>query len=230
MTASRPFFAHESAYIDEPCAIGEGTRIWHFCHLCAGARVGRGCVLGQNVFVAGGAVIGDGVRIQNNVSVYEGTVIEDDVFIGPSAVLTNVLNPRAAVDRRAMLDATRIRRGATVGANATVVCGVTIGRHAFVGAGAVVTRDVPDYALVVGVPARRTGWMSRHGHRLVPAGAGLFRCPESGLRYERAGDAVRCLDLDEDAPLPPSGGAGGEAGRIAGALHYRDADEPRGSQ
>ena len=254
MTSSRPYFAHESAYLDEPCSIGEGTRIWHFCHVAAGARVGRGCVLGQNVFVAGGVVIGDRVRIQNNVSIYDGTVIEDEVFLGPSAVLTNVLNPRAAVDRRGMVDATRIRRGATIGANATIVCGVTIGRHAFVGAGAVVTRDVPDYALVVGTPARRTGWMSRHGHRLVAAGGGLLRCPESGLRYERAGDVVRCLDLDEDAPLPApaplgdgdgeggrgeggrgeggrgEGGRGeggrGEGGRIAGARHYRDVTEP----
>ncbi|MGK4001893.1 acyltransferase [Sorangium sp. So ce1036] len=215
MTVSgQPFFAHTSACIDEPCDIGEGTRIWHFCHVSAGARIGRACVLGQNVFVAGGAVIGDGVRIQNNVSIYDGTLIEDDVFLGPSAVLTNVINPRAAIDRRALLDTTRIRRGATVGANATVVCGVTIGRHAFIGAGAVVTRDVPDYALVTGVPARRVGWMSRHGHRLAASADGLMRCPESGHRYERRGDVVRCLDLDEDAPLP--------APRGAATRRYRD--------
>jgi UDP-2-acetamido-3-amino-2,3-dideoxy-glucuronate N-acetyltransferase len=220
----RPYFAHASAWIDEPCAIGEGTRIWHFCHVAAGARIGRACVLGQNVFIAGGAVLGDRVRVQNNVSVYDGVVLEEDVFVGPSAVLTNVVNPRAAVDRRAAADATRVRRGATIGANATIVCGTTIGRHAFVGAGAVVTRDVPDYALVIGVPARRAGWMSRHGHRLVPIGQGLLRCPESGYRYERAGDIVRCLDLDEDAPLP---GAAGEGGRVLGALHYREAIDGR---
>lgn len=211
----QPYFAHASACIDAPCEIGEGTRIWHFCHVSAGARIGRACVLGQNVFVAGNVVIGDGVRIQNNVSIYDGTVIEDDVFLGPSAVLTNVINPRASIDRRAFLDKTLIRRGATVGANATIVCGVTIGRHAFIGAGAVVTRDVPDYALVTGVPARRVGWMSRHGHRLVASADGLMRCPESGYRYERRGDVVRCLDLDEDAPLP--------APRAAATRHYRDA-------
>ncbi|WP_437673382.1 acyltransferase [Sorangium sp. So ce131] len=214
----QPFFAHATACIDQPCTIGEGTRIWHFCHVAAGARIGRGCVLGQNVFVAGSAVLGDGVRVQNNVSVYDGTVIEDDVFLGPSAVLTNVVNPRAAIDRRAFLDRTILRRGATVGANATVVCGVTIGRHAFIGAGAVVTRDVPDYALVTGVPARRAGWMSRHGHKLVASRDGLMRCPESGYRYERRGDVVRCLDLDEDAPLP--------APRAAAARHYRDVHTP----
>ena len=212
----KPYFAHPSACVDEPCEIGEGTRIWHFCHVSAGARIGKGCVLGQNVYVAGGAVLGDAVRIQNNVSLYDGTVVEDEVFIGPSAVLTNVVNPRASIDRRAFLDVTRIRRGATIGANATLVCGITVGRHAFVGAGAVVTRDVPDYALVTGVPARRTGWMSRHGHKLVAAGGGLLRCPESDLRYERRGDALRCLDLDEDAPLPASGK------RLAGGRHYRD--------
>lgn len=218
------FSAHESAFVDDPAAIGDGTRIWHFCHIAAGARVGRGCVLGQNVYVAPGAVVGDRVRVQNNVSIYEGTVLEDDVFIGPSAVLTNVLNPRAAVDRRALHDRTLIRRGATIGANATIVCGVTIGRHAFVGAGAVVTRDVADYALVVGVPARRSGWMSRHGHRLVRVGGGvdggLLRCPESGYRYERAGDEVRCLDLHEDEPLP-----GSVEGRVTGLKHYREITE-----
>lgn len=211
---AKPFFAHPSACIDEPCDIGEGTKVWHFCHISAGARIGRACVLGQNVFVAGTAAIGDGVRIQNNVSLYDGTLVEDDVFLGPSAVLTNVVNPRAPIDRRAFLDTTRIRRGATVGANATIVCGVTIGRHAFVGAGAVVTRDVPDYALVTGVPARRTGWMSRHGHKLVASRDGLLRCPESGYRYERRGDVVRCLDLDEDAPLARP--------RAAATRHYRD--------
>jgi UDP-2-acetamido-3-amino-2,3-dideoxy-glucuronate N-acetyltransferase len=196
--------AHPSATIDEPCEIGEGTKIWHYCHVMSGARIGRGCVLGQNVFVAAGAVVGDRVRVQNNVSIYDGVVVEDDVFLGPSCVLTNVSSPRAGIDRRGRFEATRLRRGATIGANATVVCGVTVGRHAFVAAGAVVTRDVPDYALVMGVPGRRAGWMGRHGRRLVRgADAGAWRCPESGFLYREEGGALRCLDLDEDAPLPP---------------------------
>lgn len=213
MTSSPSFFAHPTACIDDPCHIGEGTKVWHFCHVCTGARIGKGCVLGQNIYIAGGAVIGDGVRIQNNVSVYDGTVIDDEVFIGPSAVLTNVLNPRAAIDRREFFDSTHICRGATIGANATIVCGITIGRHAFIGAGALITRDVPDYALVTGVPARRTGWMSRHGHKLERDRSGLLCCPESGYRYEHRDGILRCLDLDEDAPMPA---------RIAGTLHYRD--------
>lgn len=196
-------FVHPSAFVDQPCSVGEGTQIWHFCHVMAGATIGRGCVLGQNVFVAGGVVVGNGVRIQNNVSLYEGTLVEDEVFLGPSAVLTNVENPRAAIRRRALFSRTLIRRGATVGANATIVCGVTIGRHAFIAAGAVVTRDVPDYALVTGVPGRQRGWMSRHGQRLLPAkGEARLTCPESGLRYALEGGVLRCLDLDEDAPLP----------------------------
>ena len=214
--ADKPYLTHPTACIDEPCQIGEGTRIWHFCHVCAGARIGKGCVLGQNVYVAPTAVLGDGVRVQNNVSIYDGIVVEDDVFLGPSAVLTNVVNPRAPIDRLAFFDQTRLRRGATIGANATILCGVTVGRHAFVGAGAVVTRDVPDYALVTGVPARRTGWMSRHGQKLVSAGKGIFRCPESDHRFERHGDSLRCLDLDEDAPLPDGNG------RIAASRHYKD--------
>src|SRR5262245_1062886 len=184
--SERPFFAHPTACIDEPCSIGAGTNIWHFCHISAGAKIGRDCVLGQNVFVAGTAVIGDGVRIQNNVSIYDGTVIEDDVFLGPSAVLTNIENPRAQIRRRALFAPTLLRRGATVGANATVVAGVNVGRYAFIAAGAVVTRDVPDYALIIGVPGRRAGWMSRHGHRLTPSKGGDYRvmvCPESGYRY-----------------------------------------------
>lgn len=196
-------FIHESAYVDAPCAIGEGTKVWHFSHVQAGARIGRGCTLGQNVNVGPGVEIGGGVKIQNNVSVYTGCVVEDDVFLGPSCVLTNVVNPRSQVDRRGEFATTRIRRGATVGANATVVCGVTLGRYCFVAAGAVVTKDVPDYALVVGTPARQRGWMSRHGHRLdAPDAAGVTACPESALRYRLDGGALRCLDLDEDAPLP----------------------------
>ncbi|MBN2537000.1 Gfo/Idh/MocA family oxidoreductase [candidate division WOR-3 bacterium] len=199
------FFAHETARVDDGADIGPGTKVWHFAHVLAGARVGARCVLGQNVNVAGGAIIGDNVKVQNNVSVYAGTVIEDDVFLGPSCVLTNVSNPRSEINRHTLYEKTLLRRGCTVGANATVVCGTTVGRHAFVAAGAVVTRDVPDYALVMGNPARRRGWVSRHGLRLGPPGAdGLMVCPESGLRYrEEPPGVVRCLDLDEDAPLPP---------------------------
>ncbi|MDH7516260.1 MAG: acyltransferase [Bacteroidota bacterium] len=198
------YFAHESAYIDLPCTIGEGTKIWHFSHVMRDAVIGRHCVLGQNVHIAEGVVIGDNVKIQNNVSVYSGTVVEDDVFLGPSCVLTNVTNPRSQVNRHALYEPTLLRRGCTVGANATVVCGITIGRYAFIAAGAVVTRDVPDYALFAGVPARLVGWMSRHGHKIAkPGESGVFTCPESGLRYEldEAG-VMRCLDLDEEAPLP----------------------------
>ncbi len=194
---------HSSAVIDEGAVIGEGTAIWHFCHVMKGARIGRGCVLGQNVFVAAGAVVGDRVRVQNNVSIYAGVTLEDDVFVGPSAVLTNVKNPRAAIDRRGALASTRVRRGATIGANATIVCGVTVGRHAFIAAGSVVTHDLLDYALAIGVPARAAGWVGRHGVRLAEGDEpGLFRCPEAGLRYRETGGVLRCLDLDEDSPLP----------------------------
>lgn len=197
--------AHETAVIDSPCEIGDGTRIWHFSHVLKGAVIGKGCNLGQNVSVAGGVVIGDNVKIQNNVSLYGGTIVEDDVFLGPSCVLTNVTNPRSQVNRQELYEKTLLQRGATVGANATIVCGVTLGRYSFVAAGAVVASDVPDYALMVGVPARRTGWMSRHGHILRnPDSKGVMTCPESGLRYRLSGVSLRCLDLDEDAPLPPS--------------------------
>jgi UDP-2-acetamido-3-amino-2,3-dideoxy-glucuronate N-acetyltransferase len=168
------------------------------------ARIGERCVIGQNVNVDGGATIGNNVKIQNNVSVYTGVTIEDDVFLGPSCVLTNVMNPRAQITRHTLYETTRLKRGCTVGANATIVSGVTIGRYAFVGAGSVVTRNVMDYALVVGNPARQIGWMSRHGHRLdSPDAEGVMRCPESGYRYQMNGnDVLRCLDLEEEAPLP----------------------------
>lgn len=200
----RPYFVHESAYVDEGAEIGAGTKIWHFSHVMKNARIGKRCVIGQNVNVDGGTVLGNNVKIQNNVSVYTGVVIEDDVFLGPSCVLTNVTNPRSQVNRHALYETTRLKRGCTVGANATILCGVTVGRYAFVGAGSVVTRDVPDFALVVGNPARQVGWMSRHGHRLdSPDADGVMRCPESGHRYRKSEQGpLQCLDLDEEAPLP----------------------------
>jgi UDP-2-acetamido-3-amino-2,3-dideoxy-glucuronate N-acetyltransferase len=195
---------HPTAIVDEGAIIGAGTKIWHFCHIQKTARIGLNCVIGQNVNIDGG-VIGNNVKIQNNVAVYTGVVVEDDVFLGPSCVLTNVTNPRSQVSRRALYENTLIRRGATIGANATIVCGVTVGRYAFIAAGAVVTKDVPDYALVKGNPGRQSGWMSRHGHPLAAGTDGIFRCPESGLRYRLDGpNTLRCLDLAEDAPLPPN--------------------------
>ena len=198
------YFAHPSASIDESCVIGRGTRIWHFCHVMTGARIGESCNLGQNVFVANDVRIGNNVKIQNNVSIYTGVELEDDVFCGPSCVFTNVSNPRSQIVRHSLYERTQVRRGATIGANATIVCGVTIGRYAFVGAGAVVTQDVSDYALVLGVPARQKGWMSRHGHRLEnPREDGVLVCPESGWRYKEVVNGVlRCMDWNEDDALP----------------------------
>jgi UDP-2-acetamido-3-amino-2,3-dideoxy-glucuronate N-acetyltransferase len=198
------YFKHESAYVDEPCEIGEGTKIWHFCHIQSGAKIGERCIFGQNCNVANDVVIGSNVKVQNNVSIYTGTIIEDDVFLGPSCVLTNVTNPRSQVNRHALYEKTLLRRGCSIGANATVVCGVTIGRYAFIAAGAVITKDVPDYALMVGVPARQKGWMSRHGVPLGgPDAEGVLTCPESGLRYRESGPGeLRCLDVPEDQPLP----------------------------
>jgi UDP-2-acetamido-3-amino-2,3-dideoxy-glucuronate N-acetyltransferase len=254
------YFKHESSYIDDGAEIGAGTKIWHFSHIQK-AKIGERCIFGQNVNVADGVVIGNNVKVQNNVSIYTGTVVEDDVFLGPSCVLTNVTNPRSQVNRHSLYEKTLIRRGATIGANATIVCGVTLGRYCFIAAGSVVTKDVPDYALMVGNPARQKGWMSRHGHLLRPeaaesskvlkfesskvedavntqSGTGnyppgtIFVCPESGYRYElrcatassseplnaQASEGIdfgtlelsnfrtlelKCLDLDEEAQLPP---------------------------
>jgi UDP-2-acetamido-3-amino-2,3-dideoxy-glucuronate N-acetyltransferase len=202
--AEPAYFVHESAYVDEGAEIGAGTKIWHFSHVMKGARIGERSIIGQNVNVDGGTVIGNNVKIQNNVSVYTGTVIEDDVFLGPSCVLTNVSNPRSQVNRHALYETTQLKRGCTIGANSTIVCGTTVGRYAFVGAGAVVTKNIADYALVFGNPARQVGWMSRHGHRLeAPDADGIMRCPESGHRYKEVEPGLlRCLDLDEEKPLP----------------------------
>ncbi|MCX7925961.1 MAG: N-acetyltransferase [Fimbriimonadales bacterium] len=180
--------------IDHPCEIGEGTRIWHFSHVMPHAKIGNNCNIGQNVFIASGVVVGDNVKIQNNVSLYTGVVLEDDVFCGPSMVFTNVINPRSHISRKAEYKPTLVKRGATLGANCTIVCGTTIGRYAFVGAGAVVTRDVPDYALVTGVPARITGWMCQCGVRLhfeSQGGVEYAACAHCGARYRKEGETVR---------------------------------------
>jgi len=192
-------FIHESSYVDAGASVGDDTKVWHFCHVMPGAVIGRRCSLGQNVVVMDGVRIGDNVKIQNNVSVYTGVEIEDDVFCGPSMVFTNVINPRSHVPRREEYQRTRVRRGATLGANSTIVCGISIGEYAFVGAGAVVTRDVPDYALVTGVPARRTGWMSAAGYRLDAAGTladgrERLRCVGTGAMYARDGERVVALE------------------------------------
>ncbi|MDX6696398.1 MAG: UDP-2-acetamido-3-amino-2,3-dideoxy-glucuronate N-acetyltransferase [Blastocatellia bacterium] len=201
--SERNYFAHESAYVDEPVEIGAGTKIWHFSHVQSRAKIGERCILGQNVNVANDVRIGNNVKIQNNVSIYTGVELEDDVFCGPSCVFTNVINPRSQIVRHSQYLPTLVRRGATLGANSTIVCGATIGRYAFIGAGAVVRGDVPDYALMLGVPAARKGWMSRHGHRLEQQDAeGNLVCPESGWRYkETEPNVLRCLDWPEDKPL-----------------------------
>ena len=185
---------HPSAVVDEGAQLGEGSKVWHFAHVCAGARIGANCSFGQGVFVGNDVVIGDNVRVQNQVSVYDAVTLEDDVFCGPSMVFTNVLNPRAAVQRKNEYRRTLVQRGATLGANCTLVCGNTIGAYAFVGAGAVVTADVPAFALVVGVPARRIGWMSQHGERMaLPAsGQGQALCPATGERYVLEGETLQC--------------------------------------
>ena len=177
-------FIHSTAVVDPGAFIGPGTKIWHFCHIMSGAIIGEYCSLGQNVFVANGVRLGDNVKIQNNVSIYEGVVCENDVFIGPSVVFTNVINPRSAINRHSQYAPTLVKKGATIGANATLVCGNTIGEYAFVGAGSVITKDVAAYALVVGNPARQLGWMSRYGHKLQFDKNKQATCPESGENYE----------------------------------------------
>jgi UDP-2-acetamido-3-amino-2,3-dideoxy-glucuronate N-acetyltransferase len=187
------YFAHESSYVDEGAVIGAGTRIWHFCHVMPGAVIGEGSSLGQNVVVMSRTRIGNNVKIQNNVSIYEGVVLEDDTFCGPSCVFTNVVNPRSHVSRKAEYRQTLVRRGASIGANATIVCGVTLGEYSFIGAGAVVTADVPAFALMVGVPARRAGWMCQCGHRLELA-KGRAVCPDCGAGYTEEKGVLRLID------------------------------------
>ncbi|MDP7024007.1 MAG: acyltransferase [Kiritimatiellia bacterium] len=201
---------HESAFVDDNVVLGAGTQVWHVSHIMKGSVVGRDCRIGQNVVVGPDAVIGNGVKIQNNVSVYKGVTLEDHVFCGPSMVFTNVYNPRCEIPRMDQVRTTLVCRGATLGANCTIICGVTIGRYALIGAGSVVREDVPDYGLIVGVPGHRIGWVSRHGHRMVPDSDGLMVCRESGFRYrELEGNMVHCLDLREDEPLKGKVGSEG---------------------
>jgi UDP-2-acetamido-3-amino-2,3-dideoxy-glucuronate N-acetyltransferase len=194
MADDKNFSAHPSAVIDAGCEIGAGTKIWHFSHIMPNCKIGEGCNIGQNVVISPEVVLGKNVKVQNNVSIYTGVRCEDDVFLGPSMVFTNVINPRSAVNRRSEYLETLVKQGATIGANATIVCGHNIGRYAFIGAGAVVTKEVPDYALVMGNPARHTGWMSEFGHKLAFDQNGEAVCPESGERYKLEKGNVRKLN------------------------------------
>jgi UDP-2-acetamido-3-amino-2,3-dideoxy-glucuronate N-acetyltransferase len=188
------YFAHETAVIDAGCQIGKGTKIWHFSHVMPNCTIGERCNIGQNVVVSPDVVLGNNVKVQNNVSIYTGVVCEDDVFLGPSMVFTNVINPRSAIIRKDEYKRTLVRKGASIGANATIVCGNDIGKYSMIGAGAVVTKDVPDFALLVGNPARQLGWVSIYGHRLSFNENNMATCPESGQRYELKNNQVTCLD------------------------------------
>jgi UDP-2-acetamido-3-amino-2,3-dideoxy-glucuronate N-acetyltransferase len=192
------YFAHETAVIDEGCQIGEGTKVWHFSHIMPNCIIGNSCNIGQNVVISPEVILGNNVKVQNNVSIYTGVICEDDVFLGPSMVFTNVMNPRSAIIRRDSYLKTIVKKGASIGANATIVCGHDIGRYAFIGAGAVVTKHVPDYALVVGNPARQIGWMSEYGHRLNFDENGVAECPESGQKY-RMVDSGHTLSVQIDS-------------------------------
>ncbi len=183
MATSSDFFVHETAIVDSGCKIGKGTKIWHFSHIMSGSELGENCNIGQNVVISPGVILGKNVKVQNNVSVYTGVICEDDVFLGPSCVFTNVVNPRSAINRRGDYASTLVGKGATIGANSTIVCGHNIGKYAFIGAGAVVTKMVPDYALFVGNPAKQMGWMSEYGHKLIFDSSGVAVCPESKDRY-----------------------------------------------
>lgn len=194
MQMNKSYFAHETAVIDDNCIIGEGTRIWHFSHVMPDCIIGKNCNLGQNVVVSPGVVLGNNVKVQNNVSIYTGVICEDDVFLGPSMVFTNVINPRSAVVRKDQYRKTLVEKGASIGANATIICGNTIGNYALIGAGAVVTKDVKPYALIVGNPARQVGWVSEYGHRLEFDEYGLAVCPESHQQYKLESDSVSRLN------------------------------------
>ncbi|RKX69391.1 N-acetyltransferase [candidate division TA06 bacterium] len=187
----KDYFCHETAIIDNDCKIGKGTKIWHFSHIMSGCKIGESCNIGQNVVVSPNVVLGKNVKVQNNVSIYTGVICEDDVFLGPSMVFTNVINPRSAVNRRGQYAKTIVKKGATIGANSTIVCGHNIGRYAFIGAGAVVTKNVPDYALVIGNPAKQTGWMSEYGHKLNFDENNIAICPESKEKYILKNNTVK---------------------------------------
>ena len=190
---TKDFFAHETAVIDEGCVIGEGTKIWHFSHIMPNSKIGKNCNLGQNVVISPDVILGNNVKVQNNVSIYTGVICEDDVFLGPSMVFTNVINPRSAIKRKDFYKKTRVKKGASIGANATIICGNTIGEYAFIGAGAVVTKEVLPYALVVGNPSKQIGWISEYGHRLEFDEKGFAKCPESKEKYQLAANNVTKL-------------------------------------
>lgn len=190
----KEYFSHETAVIDEPCEIGQGTKIWHFSHIMQNCKIGKNCNLGQNVVISPEVILGNNVKVQNNVSIYTGVICEDDVFLGPSMVFTNVINPRSCVNRRGQYVKTVVKKGASIGANATIICGHDIGEYAFIGAGAVVTKEVPAYALLIGNPARQTGWMSEYGHRLLFDEQGLAICQESKENYKLENGKVKKLN------------------------------------